>query len=794
MSKSMMRQAQRGSITRSACLVVLVGFLAQRAGAANFYHWNGTVSSDWATQENWGANNMAPTGGTADATLYITNRTNNPLVYSEANGTTIYTSTASPSRCLRIADNANGSLIITGGHLETRSSSGDFVGNSTGVGQVLIDGGTFVSTNGVFSIGANNGLGSLTVNSGWARLGTINCWSAAGSVTLNGGLLTVGSVVWQTGSTAFKLNSGTLQAGKNVTSSWFDAKTNISCNVAGNILFDSQDYSVTNTLPLFGTGTVSKVGAGVLALNVSNTLNAVTVYDGTLALGGSNTLSAGAVIYSGTLAVNHAFALGETPLSIYGGRLDGSSGGQTVTNAQSGPVNVYSNFTFAGTKDLSLGLSPVTLFRNTVVTNLSKTLTWSGPVGDGGGNYALAVAGSGALRIDGNLAIGGKVTVTGGGTLMLAAANSYTGTTTVSSGTLIVANNDALGTTNGISEVSGPNSIQLLNGITIAEETLNLGGQGPDNKGALQAASGTSAWNGTIKLNENNTAGWTPRLGYKNASVLVVNGPVKNGVGTHLWISGDQGDGRVILASATNTYTGITGIIRGTLALGTNNALPTVTKLDMHPASAALEYSRFDLNGFNQTIAALYQTASSSPRIVTNSSETASVLTVNQSTSALYSGLISGNMGLVKDGVGTLTLAGTNNTYTGATVLNGGVLALGADGALSAASAVTLAGGTLSAGTFTNAVQQLTVSGSVTIDLGDGAGSLSFADSSAQSWSGLLDLTGTVAPGSVRFGTSASGLTPEQLDLIRVNGQIRWLALDADGYLYERKGTFFFIQ
>ena len=794
MDRRMRRQAPRGSIARGACLAVLAGLLAQGAGAANFYYWNGTVSSDWATQANWGATVMAPTGGTADATLYITNRTNHPLVYSEANGVTIYTSTASPSRCLRIADNANGSLVITGGHLETRSSSGDFVGNGSGVGQVRIEGGTFVSTNGVFSIGANNGLGSLSVNSGWARIGTVNCWSAAGVVNLNGGLLTVGSVVWQTGSTVFNLNNGTLQAGKNVTASWFDAKTNISCNVAGNILFDSQDYAVTNALPLFGTGTVSKVGAGVLALNGSNTVNAVVVYDGTLALGGSNTFSTGIVLSSGTLAVNHAFALGGTPLDIYGGRLDGSSVGQTVTNALSGPVNIYSNFTFAGTKDLSLGTSPVTLFRNIVVTHQAKTLTWSGPVGDGGSNYALSVSGPGALRIDGSLAIGGKVTVTGGGTLMLAAANSYTGATTVSSGTLIVANNDALGSTSGISEVSGPHSIQLLNGITIAAETLNLGGQGPDNKGALQAASGTSEWNGTINLNENNLAGWTPRLGYKSDSVLRVNGPVKSGVGTHLWISGDQGEGRVVLASTNNTYTGITGIIRGTLALGTNNALPAVTKLDMHPASAALEYSRFDLNGFNQTVAALYQTASSSPRIVTNSSATASVLTVNQSTTTLYSGLISGNMGLVKDGAGTLTLAGTNNTYTGATVLNGGTLALGADGALSAGSAVTLAGGTLSAGTFTHAVQQLTVSGSVTIDMGDGTGSLSFADSSAQSWSGLLDLTGTFAPGAVRFGTDASGLTQEQLDLIRVNGQRRELALDAGGYLYARTGTFFFIQ
>jgi autotransporter-associated beta strand protein len=462
-----------------------------------------------------------------------------------------------------------------------------------------------------------------------------------------------------------------------------------------------------------------------------------------------------------------------------------------VTNALNGPVNIYSNFTFAGSKDLNLGASPVTLFRSAVVTNLAKTLTWAGSVGDGGSNYALTVAGAGSLAITGNLGIGGKVTVTGSGTLILSGANSFTGTAAVSSGTLIVAHSGALGSTNGLSEVSGPNSIQLLNGVTIADETLSLGGQGPDNKGALQAAAGASAWNGPIRLNENNAAGWTPRLGYKGPAVLTVGGPVKSGVGTHLWISGDQGDGRVILASTNNTYTGITGIIRGTLALGAHDALPTVTKLDMHPASAALEYSRFDLNGFNQTVAALYQTTSTSVRIVTNSSETASVLTVNPSADAEYSGLIAGNLSLVKGGPGTLTLSGANNTYSGATVLAGGTLALGADGALSAGSPVTLAGGTLSVGAHTQEAGPLTVSGDAAVALGEGAGRLAFADSSAQSWSGTLDLTGALAPGSVRFGTSASALTLEQLGRISVNGQRLWLALDGSGYLYVRKGTVF---
>jgi autotransporter-associated beta strand protein len=908
------------------------------------YGWGGTSSADWTTTANWQGGAMAPTGGAYDVTIVVTNKANSVLTYTAANGYTAYAATS--GRALRIADGVNGSMAITGGILETRGSGGgDFVGNSTGVGSLLIDGGTYVSTNGAFNVGANNGVGTLTVNSGWARLATLNCWSGAGTVNLNGGLLTVGTVTWQTGSTAIKLNGGTLQAGKNVATSWFEAKTNISCTVVGNIPFDTQDYYVTNSLPLSGAGTMTKVGSGLLALNVSNTLGAVVINEGTLALGGSNTFSAGVTLNAGTLAVNHAAALGSTPLAVNGGRIDSFSsltttnvlntpiniysnftfvgtrdlnlgtgtvtlcnnvvisnaaktltlggsvgdggsnyplrvtgtgvlelagslmigsgraivagvgslalsgvnalesltlseatislnssnaigsivlsggtlninhpaalgtgvlavcGGRldstssvTTTNALNTPINVYSNFTFVGTKDLNLGASPVTLFKSVTITNLAKTMTWASSVGDNGSNYALNVVGGGMLTITGNLGIGGRVTVAGNGSLTLASANSYTGATTVSGGTLFVAHNNALGATNGVTEVSGPYTIQLLNNITVADETINLGGQGVDNKGALQAASGgTSTWNGPIVLNEYNPSGWTPRLGYKSSGVLMVLGPIKPGVGSHLWISGDQASGRVVIASTNNTYTGITGIIRGTLALGANNALPIVTTLDMHPASAATEYSRFDLNGFNQTLAALYETTTPSPRIVTNSSDTASVLTVKQNANTVYSGRITGNLGLVKDGSGSLTLAGTN-TYTGTTALKNGTLVIGCDGALSPDTPLVISNGTLNAGAWINSAKQLAVVGTAVIDLGSGAGVLTFADSSSQTWTGTLNLIGTLEPRTIRFGTGAAGLTQEQLDLIRVNDVKAGLYLNAEGYLRKITGTIFRVQ
>ncbi len=775
------------SVGFKACLILLAvsGLVALPAAATNYF-WGGASSTDWTAAGNW-AGSMAPTGGTYDVILAVTNKANNALTYTAANGSTLYTSSG---RCLRIADGANGSMAITGGFLETRGT-GDFVGNSLNVsGTLLIDGGTYVSTNSEFLLGANNAMGTLTVNSGLARLATLKLWTSVGAVNLNGGTLTLNTMGWSSGFAVFNLNGGTLQAGAN-TSTWLLSTTNLACKLNGSVFFDSQAFTVTTLSSLNGTGTVTKVGPGQLALNVSNTLGAVTLNEGTLTLGGSNTVSSGVTLNAATLNINHAAALGASAFTINGGRIDNASA-STVVNSQNGPVNIYSNFTFVGTRDLNLGTGAVTLFNNLVVSNAAKTLTFGGNVGDGGNNYALTVASNGTLALTGTLGIGGRVSVKGGA-LTLAGANTYTGATTVSAGILYVTHSSALGMTNGATEVGVGSKIQVTNGVSVEGETLYLAGGG-ENWGALQAAANsTSAWNGPIFLNELNTAGWAPRLGHKASGVLIIGGPIKtglNGQGIHLWISGEPGAGRVIIASTNSTYTGTTGIIRGTLALGADNALPTVTTLDLRPAVGVTDYSKFDLNGFSQTVAAFLDNASPGPRYVTNSSETAGVLTVNQAATTTYSGHFDGNVGLVKDGTGSLTLAGTN-TYSGGTTLMNGTLALGCDGALSPATALTIGGGTLNPGTWRNTLQQLTVTGAGTITLGDGSCRLEFADSRSQAWTGTLELTGTLEAATLRFGTSRAGLTQAQIDSIRVNGIKPWLGLSADGYLRKLNGTMF---
>ncbi len=152
------------------------------------------------------------------------------------------------------------------------------------------------------------------------------------------------------------------------------------------------------------------------------------------------------------------------------------------------------------------------------------------------------------------------------------------------------------------------------------------------------------------------------------------------------------------------------------------------------------------------------------------------------------SGTIAGAGGLTLQGAAAVTLA-TTNACTGATTLNAGTLALGANNALTTTNNVVLAGGALSMGSFTNTLGTLTVTSDSTLALG--AGELSFADCSAVTWTAAkkLALTGTLLAKTLRFGTSASGLTYTQLSNITING--RHVIINEEGYLVAMPGSFF---
>jgi len=135
-------------------------------------------------------------------------------------------------------------------------------------------------------------------------------------------------------------------------------------------------------------------------------------------------------------------------------------------------------------------------------------------------------------------------------------------------------------------------------------------------------------------------------------------------------ISGGHGiskrGGSTLTLGGANTYTGTTTISEGTLNLGVANAIPSKSAVTVGSGAT------LSLNGYNDTVASL-----AGPGTVNNNSATDVTLTVGDTTSTTFSGLLvngsTGKLGLTKQGSGALTLTGAN-TFTGITNVNVGVL------------------------------------------------------------------------------------------------------------------------
>ncbi|EDY20582.1 autotransporter-associated beta strand repeat protein [Chthoniobacter flavus Ellin428] len=138
-----------------------------------------------------------------------------------------------------------------------------------------------------------------------------------------------------------------------------------------------------------------------------------------------------------------------------------------------------------------------------------------------------------------------------------------------------------------------------------------------------------------------------------------------------------SGPGTLLLSGTKNVMTiGTTGlgtmqINEGTIQFAGQSSLPNQGQFIISP----MDKGAFDLNGQNLTIAGLGGNAAASAATgnVINSGAGNNVLTVapQQGTTSIFNGLISGNISLVTQGIGTLTL-GYNNTFTGTTTIGAG--------------------------------------------------------------------------------------------------------------------------
>ena len=195
--------------------------------------------------------------------------------------------------------------------------------------------------------------------------------------------------------------------------------------------------------------------------------------------GGASTNSSTVSSIQGIVFTNSAGAY-----TVSGSALAVGSGG--ISNASSAAQIISNNLSLSG---------------NAAITAQGGNVTLAGNLTNGG--HTVTVGGAANATIGGVISGAGALTKTGAGSLTLANANTYTGATTISAGTVTAANNTALGATNGSTTVESGATLEVSGGITSAEN-ITITGSGVGNGGAIRSlGDGENTLSGTITLSGN---------------------------------------------------------------------------------------------------------------------------------------------------------------------------------------------------------------------------------------------------------------------------------------------------
>ena len=543
----------------------------------------------------------------------------------------------------------NNSVTMTNGSakwlLGGYSNSGDASGNSVNVSGGTLSGGVnggettsgnatgnsvdFSNVTATYVQGGYSGSGSATGNSLAIRSGTVQNNAFGGYVDSGSGEASGNSVTFNGGSVTNNIYGGMSAAGLAQSNSVI--MTNGSANWLLGGYSDSGDVS-GNSVNVSG-GTLTGVSGGE-SNSGSATGNIVSISGGTVQ---SNVNGGFVASGSGKATGNIVNISGNTDLSTatVAGGISSSDAftGNTLNKNSDAAVHIARNFAsvifgYSGTANIGeLDSTPTgsALSGVTVNTNANN------------------------VSFDGVISGSGSITKAGAGTLILSGTNTYSGGTTISAGTLSIVSDTNIGSgTNTI----GTKGTLLLSGNGTYTNDWTLSGAGSaiatDNNntlsGVLSGNGGlTKTGTGTLTLTGNNTyAGGTAindgTLKGNIASgtdLSIAAGAIYDGDNKARSVDGLNGGGKLLntsgltvqsgdfagiidnsntsltktgagtlTLSGTNTYTGMTTVRSGTLALGsdlTSNQLTLYggTVFDRGSHNHSLDNGILSVNGAN---------------------------------------------------------------------------------------------------------------------------------------------------------------------------------------------------
>ncbi|MDF1794852.1 MAG: DUF4347 domain-containing protein [Thalassobaculaceae bacterium] len=378
----------------------------------------------------------------------------------------------------------------------------------------------------------------------------------------------------------------------------------------------------------------------------------------------------------------------------------------------------------------------------------------------------------------------GTLQVTGGGTLTANGGQSYLGNSSGSTGTLLIDGAGSAVNTGAENLVVGNSGVGILTvtdgGSIIVGGTLYTGLFG-SSTGTLNIGNGGAA--GIVNATTIRTSSGTGTVNFNHTDAGYVLSSDGTSSGTAVTIAGSTavnqtGTGTTILIG-TNTYTGGTTVTTGTLQVGNGGTAGSITGNVTN--NATLAFDRADALTFSGVVSGTGTVTKAGAGTLTLSGTntytggttvnagtlqvgdggTAGSITGNVTNNATlafdradaltFSGVVSGTGTVTKAGAGTLTLSGTN-TYTGDTTISAGTLKLSGGNAIDDDGTVNVAAGaTLDLDGSNETIGALAGSGTVNV----GAGSISFSDPGANTFSGTLSGSSTysVASGITLKGT-----------------------------------------
>ena len=703
------------------------------------------------------------------------NLTANSGIYVSSNSTV----------ALGVGDSASGyfdstaiATFVDGTHMGASTTTTGFAsGSILGFDTTSATGGTFTYTNALTNLGTSSSIGLAKLGTGTLVLDAANTYNGVTQVRV-----------------------GTLQIGAGSTTGSISNTSGITVSSGATLAFNRSDTALTLAAKITGAGSVLQSGSGATTLNATDSdySGGTTISGGRLT---AKSLGSGAVTINGSGATqlklsasttySNSISIGASTGTANQGLIDTDTG---INAVLTGPISITGtpsmstagHFGSSGTGSIRIdgaisSTVPVIFRRGTIILTATNGYSTSTVISNGGtlqignGTDAGSIGSTSAITNNGALVynvgsgtrtngavISGNGTLTqnsSGGTLKLTGANSYTGTTVISAGTLQVGNGTDAGSIGSTSAITNNGALvynvgsgtrtngAVINGSgTLTQNssggTLKLTGANTYSgatiisAGTLQVGDGTDAGSiGSTSAITNNGA-----LVYNVGSGTRTNGAVISGNGT---LTQNSSGGTLKLTGA-NTYNGATIISAGTLQIGNGGTTGSIASTSGVTNNGTLAYNRSDnltaayaitgggnvtksgagtlsLSGANSysggtlvSTGTLKGDTTSLQGAITNNA----AAIFDTATNGTYAGVMSGTGTLAKSGAGTLTLTATN-TYNGATTVDAGKLVV--NGAISN-SAVTVQSSAILGGS--GVVGSTTVLNGATIAPGNSPGAL----------------------------------------------------------------------